>query len=244
MKRALSLLFVNLFFDCFAIAQQATVNQVAADFRTVNETYLQTPRLSMKVSYTLFPSYTSTAAFETDKGVYYKDGINSYSELLGIVSLTNSSLSMTLDSNEQTIVVTDAPSKAARNPSLVDLDSLLKVCSSMDSKDAGGGIRYYKLRFDGRAFFEYNAIDVYVNSTTHFLERIILYYRAEMDLDESDSNLAKDRPRLEIRYTDISTSPVFSAEQFSEKKFIRAAGKKITCAAAYNGYRLINHKLQ
>jgi hypothetical protein len=197
----------------------------------------------MDVSYTLFPSYTSTVPFENDKGVYMKQDNNTYSNLLGIVSLSNSRVTVTLDSNEQTIVVADPPERKKRDPNVPELDSLLAVCSAIEYTESEG-VKVYKLKFDKLAFFEYNSIDVYIDSKTNFLSRMNLYFRVEMDLNEDDRSSVKDRPRLEIVYSNIDTNPVFASGQFSESGMISIAGKKITARPAYSNYRLINNKIR
>jgi hypothetical protein len=233
---------IVLLFVAFSSAAQADSRAKAAgDFRAVNAAYINTHQVQMDVTYTLFSGYTSTAAFETDRGVFMKQGNNTYSELLGIVSLSNSNATVTLDSNEQTIVVTDPPDKNHTDPSLVNLDSILKLCSSVEYKELGE-LNYYRLRFDGVTFFEYNAIEVYIDRKTNFLSRLTLYFRMEVDLDEEGDACSKDKPRLEIVYSNINTAPQFAARQFSETKFIGIKGKTITASPAYSNYHLINNK--
>lgn len=239
--KAIYVSVVLLFVAFSSAAQTDNRAKAAGDFRAVNTAYINTPQLQMDVTYTLFPGYTSTAAFETDRGVFMKQGNNTYSELLGIVSLSNSNVTVTLDSNEQTIVVTDPPDKNYADPSLVDLDSLLKLCSSIEYKELGE-LNYYRLRFDGVTFFEYNVMEVYIDRKTNFLSRLTLYFRMEVDLDEEGDACTKDKPRLEIVYTNINTAPQFAARQFSETKFIGIKGKSVSAAPAYSRYRLINNR--
>jgi len=241
MKKLLSL--IVFFLPLISTAQQANTS-VAEGLHEVNQAYLKTASLRMNVNYVLFPSYTSTVPFESEKGVFMKQGRNTYSDLLGIVSLTNAGISLTIDSNEQTIVATDPPDNSMMNPSLVNIDSALRVCNSVTADPSGDQLMLYKLRFDNLSFSDYNAIDVYVNKQTHFIDRLILYFRTEVDLDETDNSKLKDRPRLEISYTSISTSPVFKSGQFSETPYIRISAKKMTCTPAYATYRLINNKLK
>ena len=238
------LLFLITSFSMVAYAQGDTRKQAAADFRAVNEAYINAEKLKMNVNYTLFPSYTSVDAFEKDKGVFMKEGKNTYSNLLGIISLSNSKAMVTLDSNERTIVVTDAATKSDRNPSQVNLDTLLGICSSIEYKDLPGGLKYYKLNFDQVPVFEYNAIEVYIDGKTNFLSRLTMFFRMEMDMDDGDDVYTKQKPRLEIVYTDVSTNPVFAADQFSEVKYINMQGKMITAASAYSKFQLINNKIR
>jgi hypothetical protein len=238
------IIFLFLAVSGAAVAQSTIRQQAAADFRLVNEAYSGSEKLQMDVNYTLFPSYTSTVAFEKEKGVFMKQGTSTYSCLLGIVSLSNSRVSVTLDSNEQAIVVADPADRRSGTPSLVDVDTLLQMCSSIEYKEQEGGLKFYKLKFDGVTFSEYNAIEVYIDGKTNFISRLMLYYRVEMDLDEEGPKCAKDRPRLEIVYTGINTNPVFSENQFSETSMIKYSGKAYVAASSYSKYRVINNKIR
>ena len=242
MKRAATLLLIII--SSTLIAQDAVRKQAAVDFSNVNETYSSTPLLKMNVSYALFPSYTSTAAFEKSSGVFMKNGNDTYSNLLGIVSISNRNVSVTLDSNEKVIVVANPPSRKKQSPSLIDVDTMLSQCSGIEYKELEGGLKYYKLRFDGIPFSEYNAVEIYIDGKTNFISRLMLYYRVEIDLDEEGPACSKDRPRLEIVYTNVDTRPVFPQDQFSESKMIRASGKTYIAAPAYSKYRVINNKIR
>jgi hypothetical protein len=223
-------------------AQDAIRRQASIDFRLVNMAYAQASRLKMDVNYTLFPSYTSTTPFEESRGVFMKQGENSYSNLLGIISLSNSKATVTLDSNEQTIVVADPSTHKSGEPNLVELDTLLSTCSSIEFKELEG-VKYYKLKFDGVLFSEYNAIEVFIDSKTNFLGRITMFFRIELDLDEENDRYINEKPRLEIIYTGVTTNPVFTPDQFSETKFVGIRGKIVTAAAAYAKYRVVNNRI-
>gem|GEM_PF-3338729 len=223
-----------------AAAAQDDRSRAAADFRKVNEAFTA-KAFGMDITYTLFGSYTSTKAAELQHGVFRKLGSSYYSELLGITTLRNDKVVVSVDKNEETIVVNNTPKQPSNKTVLnqLHLDSTLKICSSVTMSDLGRQ-RVYKLRFDRSSYFPYNAIDVHVNSKTFFIDKLTFYFREELDLDESDEQEAKDKPRLEIAYTNLDTDPGFSESQFSEKIFISVSGKKVTLSNAYRTYRLIN----
>lgn len=223
-------------------AQSENYAKAAVDFRLVNQAYYNTAALSMNVNYTLFPGYTSTTPFDRSNGTYMKSGNATYSNLLGIISLSNSKATVTLDSNEQTIVVSD-PMKDNFDPKMIELDTMLKLCSSIEYKELDG-IRYYKLRFDKLLISEYNAIEVYIDSKTNLLSRLTLFFRIEMDLDEEGSEYSTDKPRLEIVYTNVNTNPVFNKDQFSETKYVAMQGGNVSAAPAYSKFKVINNKIK
>ncbi len=241
-KFFITVLLLPLFVHLHA-QQLVTPEKASADFVHINEAYSNTKKLKMDLSYVLYPSYTATVPFENEKGVFMKQNNNTYSELLGITSLSNSKVSVSIDQAEQTIVVTDPPAKKTEIPGAVDFDSLLKKCSSIEYLELEGNGKCYKLRFDNTSFFQYNEIDVFFDGQTFLLNKLNLYFREEVDLNPDDANHLKDHPRLEISYSSIDTAPVFAPGQFSETRYINMAGKNITCTSAYTTYRLINHKL-
>lgn len=228
-------------FDSVA-QEQSKSEKASADFVRINQAYADNKKLKMDVAYALYANYTSAIPHENAKGVFMKQNNSTYSELLGTTSLSNNKVSLAIDKNEQTIIVTDPPAKTVI-PGAVDFDALLKICSSIDYKELDGNIKYYKLRFDNAPFSLYNSIDIYFNGETFLLTKLLLYFREEIDLNADDKIQVKEKPRLEISYTSIDTSPVFDPGQFSEARYISIAGKKITCTQAYSAYHLINHKL-
>jgi hypothetical protein len=232
-----------LLFTGNLFAQQATVAQAAADLRLVNQAYNNAKLLRMEIGYNLFADYSSTVPVQQEKGLFLRQERNTYSNLLGTVTLNNSRVSLTLDSAGQAIIVSDPLPKSRNNPQPVNLDSLLQQCSAIDFH-ADAGKKYYKLHFDKAPFMEYAAVEIYINSSSNFIEKLVLYFRESVDLNEEDDVVKKSRPRLEIAYSNISTTPVFSAQQFSESQFISGAGKRMSCTPAYSAFRLINNKLQ
>ena len=243
MLKKINIAFLLLLLSVQMFAQQQVKSSVAgADFMRINEAYSNSKKLKMNIGYVLYASYTSTIPSENAKGVFMKQNNSTYSELLGFTSLNNNKVSLSVDQNEQTIIVTDPPSKTVI-PGAVDFDTLLKICSSITYKELDGNIKLYKLRFDNVVSSQYNAIDIYFNGETFLLTRLSLYFREEADLNENDNIHVKEKPRLEISYTSIETSPVFEPGQFSEARYINVTGKKITCASAYKAFHLINHKL-
>lgn len=217
-----------------------SAQQASADFRKVNEAYTKATSLSMNIGYKLFANYTATAAYESSNGRYIKQNDNYYSELLGIVTVQNAKHKITLNEEQKSLILSN-PQQTAKNPSPVMLDSMLKLCSRVEFTDAGEGRKLYRLHFANTPYFEYERIDIQIGSQW-LLEKIVFYYRNAVVLDETDKSLQKEKPRLEITYSDINTKPVIAADQFSEKKYVVANGKSFTATPAYSSYRFLNLK--
>jgi hypothetical protein len=240
-------IFMTIVFLCSLLAngfaqQEVSGSKAAADFIRINEAYADYKKLKMDIDYLLFPDYTATTPFENEKGVFMKENNNTYTELFGITSLNNSKVSLSVDKNEELMVVADPPKKTSI-PGVIAFDTLLKICSSIQYAELDGNIKYYRLRFDNVVFSQYNEIDIYFDGGTFLLTKLNLYFREEVDANPDDKINLKEKPRLEITYSAIDTSPVFEVGQFSETHYIRIAGKKISCSSGYTKYQLINNKL-
>ncbi|MDQ3110963.1 MAG: hypothetical protein M3R17_13805 [Bacteroidota bacterium] len=231
---------VFLFLLCCAVSMGARAQNAKEDFMKVNRNYSAATELGMKIHFALFSDYNGTTPFEVQDGSYLKKGTNFYSDLMGIKTIQNSETRLTVNENDKTIIVSD-PLKSSKNPSEVNLDSILSKCSDVVFTDAGQGEKLYRLRFDKTSFFEFDIIDIRIGSDS-YIKKLILYYREAVSLDETNSGLKKEKPRLEITYNSITTSPVIEQDQFSEKKYIAGSGKKTSLLPAFATYRLLNLK--
>jgi hypothetical protein len=215
-------------------------SQAVADFRKVNEAYTKATSLSMDISYKLFSNYSTASAYESSIGKYIKQNNNYYSELLGIVTMQNAKHKVTINEAQKSLILSN-PQQANQSPSPVMLDSMLKFCSKVESTDLGEGKKLYKLHFTTKSGFEYERIDLEIGSLW-MLNRIVLYYRNAVVLNDADKSLQKEKPRLEIVYSAVNLHPTISSDQFSEKKYIVQSGKTFKAATAYASYRFLNLK--
>lgn len=213
----------------------------ASAFQQVNATYAKTPNISMQVQYSLFTNYVSTVPFENSIGFFVKEKGNYYSKLLGITTIQNSRYKLSVNENEKVIIVSN-PAESEKAPSLPMIDSMLVRCSSKEVVDLDNGTKRYILHFEKTVFSEFDRIDIEINAA-HFVSKLVLFYREAVNLDESNTELKKEKPRLEISYSSINTQPVISQEQFSEKHYINVNGKQIVLNSSFSNYRLLNHKI-
>lgn len=214
--------------------------QLKEDVRKVNETYAKTKTVSMKIHYRLFQNYATAIPFEDKTGTFIRQGQNYFSQLLGITTVQNGSVKLSVSDADKTIIVSDADRKIAA-PSNVMIDSLIKRCSKVEFTDLGEGRKLYRLRFEKTAFFEYDMIDLQFGSN-YFIEKIVLFYREAVVLDETAGNMKKEKPKLEISYSEINTQPVVAADQFSETKYIRKSGKTFVPATAFANWKVLNYR--
>lgn len=213
------------------------------DFRKVNAAYSKHQSLSMNVTYTLYSNYSSTVAHDKQKGVYMRQGDKYYSRLLGVETMNNGKTIIVTDHNDKVMLVADPP-QTQKSPTPLDIDSMLATCGETKYSETKAGQKVYSMSFDKRKYLEYSKVDIYINSQTWLIDKIVLYYREQVSLDPDNDNALKEAPRVEITYSSVITNPAFDKEQFSENKFIASAGGKLKATGAYAGFEVINQKIK
>jgi hypothetical protein len=231
----LYLLLLLLFFGTSVSAQTA-----AAEFRLVNEAYAKAKTLSMDVQYKLYANYTTASAYESSQGKFIRQNDKYYSSLLGITTIQNDNYKISIQDESKTIIVTN-PLDQGRAPSLPQLDTVLKRCSSTEIQSLEQGKKRYVLNFEKMAFSEFDRMEIEIDAS-HFVTKLVLFYRDAVSLDETNTVLKKEKPRLEISYSSINTHPVISEQQFSEKKYFTASKKQLILTSTYSAYQLLNYK--
>jgi hypothetical protein len=231
--------FIFLFAICFS-AVQVCAQDIAGVFREVNTAYAKASSMSMQIQYKLYTNYISVTPYESSAGEFVKQNNNYYSSLLGITTIQNNKYKLSISDNEKTIIVSD-PHASEKSPSVPQIDSMLAKCSSSELKTEANGYKNCILHFEKNPFSEFDRIEIEIN-TDHFVSKLVMFYREAVTLDETNPSLKKEKPRLEISYSSITAHPVFAEDQFSEKKYISADGKKIALTPSFATYRLLNYK--
>lgn len=229
------LLFCILFFP--AAAQNAK-----QDILKINETYSSIKDLSMDITYTVFPSSKSKVALETHTGCFKQHGDMKYSRLKEVEAVHNNNYSLVIDNEDKLIVVANPAKSNMSEITMIDLDKSLSQCASIDFLGTIGSLSGYKLMFKQNVVSEYDAVELYFNKKSFFVEKLVIYYRQKVKLNEEDPNAVKDKPRLEIVFSNTNLKTIADITLFSEERFIEKKKGKYYPTSAYNSYQLIDQK--
>jgi hypothetical protein len=230
-----------LLFSLVCSARITCSQNAAEDFKKARAAYDATSALSMDVIYKSYPDYTTTVENESQAGSFKRQGDKLYSNLLGIETLQNAEQYLIVENNSKKLVVLD-PVKTTSSATPVNVDSVLSICSSVKFFEAPTGNKIYKLSFDKQTSMPYAEIDFSIDKQSFLINKIVMYYRNEVNFNYQDSEAPKKKPRLEIIYKNINTHAVFAQDQFSEKKYITVTSAAIKPIGKYSAYELINQK--
>lgn len=221
------------------VAISVKAQDAAADFAKVDEIVSNAQSVSMDLTYKFYPTRSSNVPDDIRRGVYYKEGNKFFSQLLDIELLQNDSILVAVDKINKVALIS-APQGLPKTPSVVDLKNTLKSCSSINKNIEGANIKY-TLGFTGQNY-ECDKLDVYIDKNTHFLSKIVFYFRP--DLVNKFNKDAKEPPRekMEIAFSSVKLSANIDNAVFSETKYLKVVNGTYQCNNQYKGYRLIDKK--
>lgn len=235
MRKILVSLFLIV---CFSGAFSQNVSD---DLFKMNRAYRNFKDLSMNMTYLIFASHKSVTPQEVYRGIFKKQGEAQYSRFMGIQTLSTKNFFVTADSSEKEIILSNPANQANLFLPKTDIDNYLKLCSKTEFFEPKPGLIGYRLFANPKIISEYSRVDIHINKKTFLVERLILYYGREMNSDESGSK--KDKPRMEIFFSNIDTHPEFSPDEFSESRFFVQNGEDYKVTKEYSEYQLINKKI-
>lgn len=211
------------------------------DFKMINNTYVKNELLSMDIEYIYYQDENSKIATETKKGSFKKSGKNILSSLIGITTIQNERYMWMID-NENKVIVVSKPKISFDMTMISSIDSMLKVCSSVDFKELSKKEHSYQLNFNKNSD-NYKSISVIYNADTYFLNNITISFREPVLTDVNNEASVKKIPKLKIQYSNINTKPNLSSISFSEQKYFEVKDQKIFGKGQYKEYTFINNIL-
>jgi hypothetical protein len=210
---------------------------IKKDCLKINQKYNATKKVSMKMDYTLYANYTTITPFQKEKGEMKRnDELMSY-KVGPIETVRTEKYELVIDNDEQVIAMMEHHTKLFswdEKMYVGNLDKILPYCESTSYTEEKDNQGCYDIKMKSG---EYSRAKLYFDKKTFFITKLILFYRKETILNQ-DGVGKKEKPRLEITYTDIQESPVFAANEFSESKYVVKGGKNFKCIEKYKDYTL------
>jgi hypothetical protein len=230
---------IRFYFTLLLIAVYTgkSISQVVKqDFSAINKAYTDLPQFSMKVKYEMYKNKSIKTVFQTELGeVKQKEHCN-YSRVGKVETLSNETYKLIVDHEDKSIsllpVVSEDNSTITEAMYMGNLEQMLSLCERTEFKKETATQNSYTLIIPND---QYTAVQLFYNSKTFFVEKMILFYKQEMNLEEKEGGL-KESPRMEITYYDMNVKPTFGKDTFTYDKFLEKRNGKFLATAAYKGY--------
>lgn len=232
MKRFFFLIIAVGLFTSHSMAQVAK-----DDFAKINSTYAGAKKLSMKIKYEVFKNKNSNTAFQTETGELKKNENSKYTRIGKIETIETETYKLIVDHEDKNMSLLGAENQDKAGDEalyMVNLQQMLSLCSKVTFKKISEDQNQYTLVIPNE---EYKEIQLIYNSKTFFIEKMILYYAQEQNLEEKEGGL-KESPRMEISYSEFNTQPNFDDALFTSERFLEKQKGKWFGKAPYQSYKV------
>lgn len=221
MKR---ILFVAFLFICINSFSQ----KGWGDIKKLKNTYLNAKSFSCKLS-VLVEFADKNQKSKSYNGIVCKSGINYYSEIMGISNLINKKFQIVTNKQFKYIQLSKNTSQTPEKQNL-DLETFLdsitqKNCISNLVAKTSSDITY---TITSRAKSQISKMIITIGLPEYSLKKVVYYY------NEGVTDLKK----VTIEYSQIIFNKSIPESYFSENKFVKISGGKVTPSSVYHGYKL------
>jgi hypothetical protein len=188
----------------------------------------------VNVSHESFKDHKTIQREDISKGYYLKDKNHYHSFLVGVHTIQNDKLKLSVDTSERIILVM-LPEKTEgfmnENKSLMIAQNI-----QSSSKMRKGGETLYKVVFKPNAGLEFYELAV---DEKKVVKKLTLYYSTAIPQNPDDVNSPKSKPRVEITFSGFIINPTVNyAESFSENKYLKKAGESYEGTGIYADYEV------
>lgn len=230
---------VRFLIPVFFLYTGSCIAQIAKDdFAMINKTYDNNSRLSMKMKYEVYQNKDTKSVYQFETGEIEKNGNSKYTRIGEMETIENEKYTLIVDKEDKNISVLGKsigtlPDKAEQLD-MANMEQLLTICTKVEFKKENNNQNSYVLSIPNS---EYTEVKLVYNSKTFFVEKMILFYNEEQNLEEKDGGL-KEAPRVEITYYDFNIKPVFQEKDFTYEKYLVKSKGKFYGKEAYKSYTI------
>lgn len=197
----------------------------------MNETYFEAKSFSMNATVNVYEKRLGPNPSASYSGSMYKSGGMYYSELMGKITLVNSSCALIVD-EEQKLMVYGKPWKMSNVSSKANipamLDSVLFANATLKMKAKDGRRSIIEIRPKNS---EYEKIEVTIGTAENTLQEVVYFFPANEDIPYQ---------KITITYTDTKINSKIPSSVFSEGRFITKKSNKIQPAGKWASFRLVD----
>lgn len=233
----------NLFYIfLLVLASSFSEDNAQLDLKRISETYRSLNKIALSIDYKVFEDYYSSVPKESELGTYIKDGNNTYTELLGLITVQFEKEKILVNANEKLIIVVDHNIKADTGKfSIAIFNSILKEVGSISKKAIDAKLSKLTIDYTNTKV-PYQKVELIYNTKTFRITKSVLYYRNKMVMDEEKKDAVGNTPRVEMLFSDINEKVINKSSVFDHSRYVKTNGKVLTPGDAYLNFKVVNQK--
>ncbi len=224
------------------------VSQNAMDDLKLAGKKLESKKFKMKMKYVLFETYTSKNSIEEKNFTISSWGTELNMSVEGIDIVKTKDKSLYVDHLHKVMILQNE-GKTSRQGEMDELSKLVNIDSLIDASVTVTLLRtenhqkVYRIKYIKGHMFNY--ADAYINDQTVLIDKICVFYASPMNeilgksFEKTDEG--KQRPRLEISFTNYQFPVTKSKTDFTISKFVYKKGGKYTMTQPFVAYEFFDY---
>jgi hypothetical protein len=201
--------------------------QILVDLNTY---YAEHPDYEAQVEHVLYSNHSSQIAYESYQGFYRHSKSKEHSVLMGIETIHDGQTKVVVDTNSKSITLHTAPSTVATTG--IELESALKICSSIQIKDSGK-ISTITLVFSGN---NYPLSKMTVAIQANRIMALEMWHNESVP----DENGTAIKPRTKIVYSNYKENKRYVGNEFKLERILQFKNKSIIPNQKFKNYRILD----
>ncbi len=215
--------------------EDISVDDLKSKFKIIRDNYANTPNYKMDIEHLSYKSANSSVASEQFKGYFLKHKNSYHSNTLGITTIQDSKLKITIDSTNKAILVSNPDESISTWKNLND-ENLFSAISYAQHKNNANGTTSYKLYYKPNNQFKYFEIIVGESS---WVQEFIIFYQSQEFYNPQSDKMEFLNPKIKVKYFNLSFSNI-NQNMFSLEKYLAKNDKSYKLTKPYMHYELID----
>ncbi|MEL1244931.1 hypothetical protein AAEO56_11705 [Flavobacterium sp. DGU11] len=205
--------------------------------RKVRTQYSSNKSLQFSTTYNLYKRQQDKKVYEFYTGLYFKNADNEvYIKINDTEYLITKRINAQISNEEKAVLITNGTNILSKEYDFGNLFDDFQKPLIKDKKT------YWEMEFKAKPITTqpYSKLVLHIGKD-YFIQKQIFYYANAMDFSGDYRKQDMEYPRLEIIFGKHSRENVPLA-LFDTSKYFTVANKKVTLAARYRNYELIDHR--
>jgi len=239
MKKKLIVFTVTLFFvlshNVVVFAQQlpsaeSTLNKVSKYYNALKE-------FDVEIEYEMYKGYSGSEVTESYKGTIYRGNDVTHIKILSSEIIQFKEEQLIIDKDYKTITYSE-PNGNIMNSSPTNMTVFLQYYKESKTLVTDTNIVHEMVLKNPQLPTAYNRIIIYVNKSTHKIEKQVLYFSNKLPFVDDDGKENLDSARMEINFKD-NPKPNGNIPKL-EDYLVVTSNNKLELTGSYKSYKLIN----
>lgn len=229
----LSLLMVSF---CNAQEKPISIDEMTELMQNVNSIYNQ-KEYHVAIEISSYKGHYSVIPEDHSKGFIHKKNETVEQYQLGIYSLQNKQIKVMIDSTENMVGIT-YPDSTFSQTFAIDTGYVNKyknAITNISKIETNNGVVLLNISYKKGLPFE----KIYIRIHQDFIEEITLFYANEIEYEDDNSQLLKDKPKLKINFRKMISN---QKTKFNLTDIVYKVDKKYVLTDKFKNFELIDFR--